>query len=173
MTARTQHWLVVLCALLAVGIYWTVWADYTKLHTVTRYVAAAPGAPAVGHGQTLRVLSLTRTTTLISDDSKADPQVASPGGEYVLAELEVTVDQDTAYPDCSPLLVGPDHRVWEKSTPENLSRDRVLCSDFKAGVPTRVEAIYEVPSRYADHLYGLAMVDPAVTDPAVVLTPPR
>lgn len=171
-TGRARDWLVVVCVLLAIGSYWTVWVHYVKVHTVTRYVAAAPGAPYVTDGQTLRVLRLTRTTTLTSDNDGAEPQVASAGAEFVVAELELTLDHPVEYPECSPVLVGPDQRVWERASLD-VSRDlTVSCSDAKVGVPLRAEVVYEVPSVWADQLYGLAVDDPTVVRPALVISPP-
>jgi hypothetical protein len=157
-------------------IYLTLWTLYSMTHLSSfgRYEQVAPGGVTREGGADFRLLSLVQTEELASTDG--EPQLSSSGAVWVVATLEVT--QRTKDPNflCSTELLGPDDRAWEYSTLLDAQRSlSMFCHDeeLKIGEPFRFEQVYEIPTRYADQVLGVVVVDPVNADPQQVLTPPR
>jgi hypothetical protein len=176
LTVRQRSWLWLACAAALVLIYLTLWTLYSMTHLSSfgRYEQVPPGGVTREGGADFRLLSLVQSEELASTDG--EPQLSSSGAVWVVATLEVT--QRVKDPNflCTTELLGPDHRAWEYST--LLDADRSLSQfchneELKIGEPYRFEQVYEIPTRYADQVLGVVVVDPVNSTPQQVLTPVR
>lgn len=173
LTSRARSWLLLACAASLVGVYLVGWGFYATTHTVDRFEQLAPGARASVNDAEVRVVEVLRTTRL-DDADGGEPELAPAGVSYVVATVEVLRHADHELFVCRLDLVGPGQRQWET---ENLYVERSLpvgCStdDVRIGQPYRYLAVYAVPDRFVDGLYGLAL-EPYDGQPKLVLTPPR
>lgn len=169
--ARLRVWLLAAVAALLAATFLVLWATWTQAHlTPRRYTQLPPGATAVQHGVTFRLLAL-RSTTSVADQYDG-PMSAPPGSAWVVADLEAT-PTTSEQPLCSLLLVDDQRRSWEEPFTTQLpSREQEDCvpDDATTGRPYRIERIYLVPDDALGHLVGLA-VDRFEVGPLSVLTP--
>jgi hypothetical protein len=171
---RTRAWLWSACAAVLALIYLVLWSLYgmTHLSVFPRFEQRPPGATASLLQADFSLLSLVHSDHLTVQNGEAPALPA--GAVWVVATLQVVQHgKDPAF-TCYPQLIGPDHRVWERTS---LYADRALSSfcsddDLYLGRPYRFEEIFQVPARYADQLYGVVMLNGLVSTPQQVLTPP-
>lgn len=176
LTSRQRSWLWLACAAALVLIYLTLWTLYSMTHLSSfgRYEQVPPGGVTREGGADFRLLSLVQSEELASTDG--EPQLSSSGAVWVVATLEVT--QRTKDPNflCSTELLGPGDRAWEYSTLLDAQRSlSMFCHDeeLEIGEPYRFEQVYEIPTRYADSVLGVVVIDPVNPTPQQVLTPSR
>ena len=172
-SGRRRSWLLLLLAAALVVSYLSVWTVYSAAHTYPRYRQLAPGASATSTSdpEHYRVLKLTASS--IAAGSDGDPVRAAAGEVWVIARIEVTIDQREEYPGCGLSLLGPAGRLWEASSDAPPRKLPTYCNgdDVKPGVPFVFEQLFQVPKRYADQLRGLVLVNALTAAPSPVLTP--
>jgi hypothetical protein len=173
---RRRPWLLAAIAALLVAIYLAGWSAYSTngLVAYSRYEQQPPGAGVFFHGSDLRVLAITRTAVLAGrgpDDGEGVDAAANL--TWVVVDIEVTrrsVDDGFV---CSFELLGPDRRRWAAATSPASGRQlSTFCDDddMRTGRPYRFQAIYSVPTRFENDLYGV--VPTTAEEPIPVLRPP-
>jgi len=176
LSPRRRSWLWLTCAAALVLIYLTLWTLYSTTHLSSfgRYEQLDPGASTRQFDADFRLLSLVKTETLVGGDG--DPQRASADAVWVVANLEVVRRSKDPNFLCLTELLGPDHRAWERTTLLDVTRSQPMFCDneeLAVGSPFRFEAIFEIPARDAETLYGVVVVNPVDSTPEQVLAPPR
>ena len=176
LSPRRRSWLWLACAVALVLTYLALWTLYSTTHLSSfgRYEQLTPAASTRQFDADFRLLSLVRTETLEGGDR--DPQHASADAVWVVATLEVVRRSKDPNFLCLTELLGPDHRAWERTTLLDVTRRLPMFCDndeVAVGEPFRFEAIFEIPARDAETLYGVVLVNPVDSTPEQVLTPPR
>lgn len=156
-------------------MYLVLWTLYSMTHlsSTPRFEQLAPGAAASLLQADFSLLSLVETQDLAVVGGK--PPTLPAGALWVLATLQVVQHAKAPTFACSPELVGSEHQVWERA---DVYVDRTLSSfcadeDLHLDQPYRFEAIFEIPARYADQVFGVVLVDGGASTAQQVLTPPR
>ncbi|GAA2093969.1 hypothetical protein GCM10009841_04080 [Microlunatus panaciterrae] len=169
---RARAWLLAACAAMLVGIYLTVWTTYAAMHTESRYQQLAPGQTATTQGVSYRVLSLAQTRTLASSDGEDVPAPANT--VFVVARVQVVVDDIKSDWFCKTDLVGPEGRTWENYDDYVQRTLPGYCdsAQMQSASPYVYEQIYQVPESFAGSLYGLG-VEPYTGAPLMVISPAR
>lgn len=172
-SGRRRSWLILLLAAGLVVSYLSVWTVYSAAHTYPRYRQLTPGASATAMSEPehYRVLGLTATS--VASGSDGDPVRAAVDEVWVIARIEVTIDQREKYVGCDLRLLGPAGRLWEASFDAPQRKLPTYCDGdkVKPGVPYVYEQLFQVPKRYADQLRGLVLVNTLTAAPSPVLTP--
>jgi hypothetical protein len=174
--SRRRAWLRAGCVLLVTLIYLCWWTTYAVngLTVYGRYDQLAPGTPASVMGAEFRLTSLVQSdelTNQITDEIVAP----APNTVWVVGRVEVVRQVETDFFLCSFSMLGPDRRVWEKDS-SFVSRDLdSFCDEESAplGKPIQVEAVFQIPVRYADQLAGLVVADGTSREARPVLVPAR
>lgn len=171
---RGRAWLRAGCVLLATLIYLCWWTTYAVngLTVYGRYHQLEPGAPASVMGAEFRLTSLVQSDELTN---QITDEIVAPAANtvWVVARVDVVRQTETDFFLCSFSLLGPDRRIWEKDS-SFVSRDLdSFCDEESAplGRPIQVEAVFQVPVRYAGQLAGLVVVDGTSRDARPVLVP--
>lgn len=170
---RTRAWMITIVAACCVGIFLAIWAVYAATHVNTRYVQAAPGESATLNDVTYRVLDIRRTETVLDGDEE---HPAAANAIWIVVDAEVQIPHPVEVLGCGTIpLVAVGDRTWEASN-SFYSRDGIpvgcTSDEVPVGRPYRFQQFYEVPVKYADQVYGIAVEDVTNGDPAIVLTPP-
>ena len=168
---RRRAWLITALAFLLVCTYLSLWAAFSGSHTYPRYRQLAPGAPGTSGVEHYRVLSLTSSEIAASDGG--DPEPAPAGTVWVVATLQVTIDQPEELIGCDLSLLGPGGRVWGTTLdgPSRALHGYCDSEDVRPGVPYTFEGIYEIPTGYADQVRGLVLVNHLSAAPSQVISP--
>lgn len=168
-------WLRTSCAVLAVLVYLTGWTAYALngLTDYGRFRQLDPGESVVSMGAEFRVVSLVQSPELVNSITR---EVVLPPANAVWVVARVDVVKQVDHPDlfCSFQVLGPDRRIWEKDSGLT-SRDldsTCRSEEMTIGQVTPVEAIFQVPKRYADQLAGIVVEDPVSRSVRPVLSPP-
>ena len=174
--SRRQAWLRAGCVFLVVLIYLCWWTTYAVngLTAYGRYRQLDPGTPASAMGAQFRLTSLVQTDELTNQitDEIVPP---TPNSVWVVARVEVVRQVETDFFLCSFSVLGPDRRVWEKDS-GFVSRDITsFCDEESAplGRPIQVEAVFQIPVRYADQLAGVVVVDAGSREARPVMVAPQ
>ena len=169
---RARSWIMAMIAFCAVLIFLIIWTTYGQTHVKDRFEQLAPGATATVDESTFRVIGMKQTEVIV-DGHDNNPSAANT--VWVIATMELTLSHKVKNFGCDLELVGPDKRTWE---PKSDFYDRKLpgyCGDYDhpitPGKPWRFEQIFEVPTKYADRIYGVAAVYLGVAAPMNVLRP--
>jgi hypothetical protein len=170
---RRRSWVVVGMAVCLVTIFTAIWVTYAKAHTVDRYEQLPPGASTTQSGASMKVVSL-QQTDVVTDGDEIHPAAAN--AVWVVVTMEATLPKGKKkLAGCQLELLSDGGRVW--SDPELFFSRKLpqYCGDDddppKPGVPWRFEQIFEIPQRFADHLYGVVVPDNSSAEPNKVLRP--
>jgi hypothetical protein len=160
-----------IAAFAAVGIYLIWWVTYAGIHYIPRFSLQPPGASGELAGTSIRLLSLTRADQL-ADAKGGQPGFPDPGAVWIVAELEAVRHDPTKDFFCTTRLLGPEQRLWPTASLPRVSRTTPSCTrDLAVGQPTRFEAVFMVPARYADQLSGIALMDSSSAERTPVIRP--
>lgn len=170
---RRRAWLWTACAACLVLSYLVAWSVYSRNHLpdYTRYRQLPPGAVASSSGADIGLVGLMHSQELSVTEGRSPAGAA--GAVWVVATLQVVPRSPTAHPTCSVELLGPDGRTWQEATVSAVRPLPTYCAKvtLHPGQPLRVEKIFEVPERYADQIYGVALPGDGGGQPSQVLTP--
>lgn len=170
MTRPRWAWQLLLAASAGVALYLIWWSSYAIAHQDTRYRQLVPGASARVADTSVRLISLQQTPQLVS--SSGEPLAASVGTVWIVATLEVIRPSEEELGGCSFTLVDTDRRVWTTGFLTVVrAMPRCASDEVRPGVPTRVEAVFSIPTASVGAIAGLAVDDRSTTDPAPLLTP--
>jgi hypothetical protein len=170
-TIPMKRVLFVVGALAAVGIYLIWWVTYAGIHYIPRYTLRPPGATAEVQRTSVRLLSLTRADQLVNDEEDK-PGFPDPGTVWIVAEFEAERHDPAQDFYCDTRLMGPQQRLWSPAPPVGRTTPGCRSDDLAVGQPGRFEAIFSVPTRYANQLVGIALPDDSTAARTPVLTPP-
>jgi hypothetical protein len=178
MTSRGRSWLLFVTAVSLVLIYVVIWTLHATTHMQDRYVQLPPGqtsATSVTKAQ-YRVNSLVKTERINDPSQPDDPQIAAAGTIYVVAEIEVLRVEDYENFYCGADLAVDGVRkislsggvyLDDTKLPTSCSKD-----DVAVGQPYKYQAIYSVPTAFADKIYGVAVTYADYGAPYQVIRPP-
>jgi hypothetical protein len=168
---RARSWLIFMIVSCAALIFLAIWVTYAATHVYDRFEAQPAGSSVTVDGNTYRLVKLTRTDVVVDGD---ETKPASAHATWVIAELELTIPRQKDTIGCSLRLLAEGKRQWDAET----FYDRRLpnyCGDsdhpITPGKPWRFEQIYEVPTRFADRIQGIAVTDHSSSAAMKVLLP--
>lgn len=178
LTSRGRSWLLFLAAMCLVLTYVVIWTMYADTHQTDRFIQRPPGEPSqvtVNHAQ-YRVHSMIKTERIENADDPEDPAVAEAGTIFVLAEVEVVqLAEDDLFFCQAELAVSGVRRIAD-SAPYNIDDKKLPTScdkdEFGINEPYRFLAIFRVPTRFADEIYGIAVYYTDYGAPYQVIRPP-
>lgn len=168
---RARAWLMCWIAISCALIFLAVWSTYAATHVYPRFEQQRPGEPVTVDGISYRLLRLTRADE-VADGDEIRP--ASAHTVWVIAELELTIPGRRDSMGCDLRLLAAGKRAWDA---EGFYNRRVpnYCGDtdhpIRPRMPWRLEQIYQVPTKYADQIEGVAVTDHSSAAPTKVLQP--
>ncbi|QDP94767.1 hypothetical protein FOE78_01510 [Microlunatus elymi] len=172
---RARSWIVAMIAFCCVLIFLVVWTTYATTHTKDRFEQLPAGATGTLAESTFRVLEL-KQTEVMTDGEDQHPSDANE--VWVVATMDLTLSHPVRNPTCTLELVAEGNRTWEPVTTEFFDRSLPqYCGGdtdehpIKVGQPWRFEQVFRVPTRFVDHIYGVALVDHGTAAPMKVLRP--
>jgi hypothetical protein len=170
---RARSWLVFGVVVCATLIFLSIWVTYAATHVYERFEQQPAGSSVTVAGNTYRLISLTRTDEVV-DGGESKP--SSAHATWVIAELELTIPRKKDTIGCDLRLLADGKRQWDSQTFYSRKLPN-YCGDsdhpITPGQPWRFEQIYEVPTKFADQIEGVAVTDHSSAAPMKVLRPLR
>jgi len=169
---QVRRWLIAAIVLALVGAFAVGQVYYLKIHTVTRYEQAAPGAAVTVGDATYELLTLKTTPTVPGYDG--EPSKPERGEAFVVATLRLTPHEaDPSSALCSLDLLAEPHHSWEPTDYSTVAppADSDSCDPLAQGRQVTVYLTWTVPASEVPALTGV-VVEPYTGAPQIVLRPP-